>query len=1054
MATPEQIQAAIEGLERKLSTLSSDPNASIDDIERINNKIELLSAKISTASTEQPTQPAPQSPEAKSQSSSGYWYEPSVDQVKQRLSSDPELSQRLNLTSWTSSPDQLDSVDENSTAYKAVADDLYSSTGNGATRYKDVSVAKNPFSWAMGGIQKYAPGIVSNFAKGATVGLRDPIIASAGLTNPNMSDTVEDPTLSPEYQALAKQRGQENVNKVRELDERSGVPGKVAEFAGAMNPFSPGSLMAHGVTDALNYTGRGVLGKSVSSAAAGTVAANTEGAISDAIEGQEQGKSWGDIAKTALERAPLRTGVGALGGAGFDLVGQAAGKVAKGRVIRDPDVKLLREAGGDTHIVKGVTAPENIQENINKYVEGKTGDVGHAEDIAAAKVAPQIQSSLESQARQQHEAIGKTLQSYLAEPNVKRRTVSVRPAIENMVELATSGTYKGPLTGKVNPTNPNQLKAVQRLINELGESKVVNADQVGNYAAMDGVVIDREQAAALGKSIGANQVMVIVPSKRNAEAVLKMEDRIYDELGFSKNSKGREDPLWRRLNEGFKKVRDQFPYPDVEDTIPSSIGAGDTVPLAADATIPAPAPEFTPPPQGTKREPTASQYAEGNFGEGPKERFSDLDPEVNQSLNEVNYSNNIQAQQREAERVARLMSELGVKPTAPVNKPAAKTELSTDSVFPEVKDQIGNADPTKFAKEAQTVDVGKVKQIVDQTDSIAESLSPDEIDSIHSYTSRKGDKVGTEAWKSATKKLTVKEPTQGGTLYHGTRMPSEELAKILKDKKLSLSKPTSTSYNNGIASAMAYSRANRGEPVIFEIHQVDDGISLASKKLGIRGTNNEKEVLLQDKDFEVAGTRKNDDGDLVIELRQTKKPVPQKTATLDDGTTVTGLSALQREHHLSQKALEEATNVTGANSLQNVTRKTIGFGAQPGQAQQDAALLEQARKLGLEKELRETAGTAAYQRLVPRAWGASGRGPWNSTVDFVGMRADPVTRAMSGQPRNPAAPNPNTPAGRIAQYLFTDQARNALNSTRGLPVARLAPAAEEFINEQDKDRQK
>jgi hypothetical protein len=42
----------------------------------------------------------------------------------------------------------------------------------------------------------------------------------------------------------------------------------------------------------------------------------------------------------------------------------------------------------------------------------------------------------------------------------------------------------------------------------------------------------------------------------------------------------------------------------------------------------------------------------------------------------------------------------------------------------------------------------------------------------------------------------------------------------------------------------------------------------------------------------------------------------------------------------------------------------------------------------------------------------------NSLKDALGFRLDPVLGSLSGEPRNPYAALPNTPAGRIQQYLF------------------------------------
>lgn len=360
------------------------------------------------------------------------------------------------------------------------------------------------------------------------------------------------------------------------------------------------------------------------------------------------------------------------------------------------------------------------------------------------------------------------------------------------------------------------------------------------------------------------------------------------------------------------------------------------------------------------------------------------------------------------------------------------------SLFPDTPDQVGVPRKSEMARDNQTPDVGAVKDIVDKTDKAAAGLTPEELDAVHSYTSRKGDKVGTKEWESATKKLTVDTPTVGGALYHGVRLPQEEIDKILKDKSFSINKPTSTSYNKDISSAMAYSRAKRGEPVIFKIPEVDNGVSLASKKLGIAGTNNEKEILLNNKEFEVVSNSKDSDGNLVIELRQKFSNPEQLTAKLDDGTTVHGFSALRRQQHEALKKLEDAKKGTGSATKEGSHRRVLNYKNGEGSPYENAALAEEADKLGIRQQLEEVPATREYPGLRARAWGGGGEGPMNSLKDFMGFRLDPVLSAIAGEGVNPYSPMPNTPAGRIRQYLFQQGVpmRPLLESRGGLAGAR------------------
>lgn len=459
-------------------------------------------------------------------------------------------------------------------------------------------------------------------------------------------------------------------------------------------------------------------------------------------------------------------------------------------------------------------------------------------------------------------------------------------------------------------------------------------------------------------------------------------------------------------------------------------------------------PEF--PASESERQGWASPYYRE---QGQKTPFDSIHPNrsewsPNQDLYTANPPENISAESYQS-----IAPESTQPPSSPHPSQLPKNQKQNKSLFPEVEDQKGVPSRTDLAAKYPEPEVGKVKEIIAKTDDIASQLSPAELDAIHSYTQRKGDKVGSPEWESATKKLTIDNPTEAGALYHGTRLPQEKIDEILKSKKFSMDKPTSTSYNRGVASSMAYSRAGRGEPVIFHVDGVDNGISLTSKKLGIAGSSNEREILLHKKEFEVTGSHKDPEGNLVIELKQTAKAsqsapeiqaqleqlskiandprrLKQLTATLDDGTVVTGLSALRRKQHLAQQALEEVTQATGANSLPNITKKVQAFGQRPGNAEQDKALLEEARKLGLEKELREVGGTNAYRKLRERAQFASGEGALNAVKDALALRLDAALGVLSGAEKNPFATDP------VKGELFRSAIRDLLNLSGGRAGAR------------------
>lgn len=1105
-------QAIEAKLQQHLSELMSNPEANALDpeITRAQSTLDRVRHEISnqnqsarqTTDTGHLTQDAPASGSPNhvgSEQDYTLFYEPSVEDVKNRLKTDPDLSNRLNLRSWTSSPDQLESLDKNSTAYTTVADEDYAkaaaeaqSRGQGLKRYSKIELTKNPFDKILGGALQYLPSVAAGVEKGATGGLGRVAFNAPVASLPSELGSRASAAM-PE--GMTPEESRKNLQSIQQQENEHPIASGIGQLAGTIMPSSPGNLAAHDIAGLSGYAGRGILGKALTAAGAGAAAANAQGVAEDVTSGATNGQTVDDVLKHAYEAAPLRAGVGATLGGAADLIGQTAGGLVKGARAnpRNADLKLLEEAGGNTHVIRGVKAPEDIQQNINKYVEGNTGETGQAEDIAAEKIVPQMRKSLIDQATAEHSKISGQMQEYFKSPEGLQEH-STRPAVEKMVDLMEQGSFKSPLTGKTKAPDPGKVDLLRKELGNIAEAKIMNPQDAQAFAdANDGIVMDSGRASnILGKPVGNGRSVVLVPAKMNAEAVTRMEEKIYEKLGFARNAMGKDDPMWKGINEGFKGVRDKFDYPEAglsnaqkptqnQSINPEPILSSHPTQNQSIEPISSVSPDATVRPTSSG-EGNARAEADANAFEALQQkaidryRLGNAKTEMsNDTLGRAGTRLEMNPEQRAdytkgvvdthkelmaglgGERAhnagaQRLLNEFSYADTPPsgTKVPTGTTENLTpeeiqsapDSLFPGVKNQEGIADKAKLAKENQTPDVGKVKSIVDQTDQNAAKLTPGELDAIHSYTSRKGEKVGTPEWESATRKLTVDNPTEGGVLYHGVRMPQEQIDKILKSKQFSITKPTSTSYNQVIASSMAYSRAKRGEPVIFEMPKVDNGVSLASRRLGIAGTNNEKEILLNNKDFKVSGFHKDDEGNLVIQLEQ--RPTQLK-ATLDNGEVVSGFSALRRKQHEAQQALEEASSLTGSNSNENATRRVQAFGRGPGQAERDAALLAEARKLGLENELRQVAGTGAYHRLAARAWGQAGNGMFNRASDVIGMRVDPLLRAAADYPPNPFTAPPNTPAALIQQYLFEKPAKNLLNLTKGQPAVKASgPIEKEY----------
>lgn len=165
------------------------------------------------------------------------------------------------------------------------------------------------------------------------------------------------------------------------------------------------------------------------------------------------------------------------------------------------------------------------------------------------------------------------------------------------------------------------------------------------------------------------------------------------------------------------------------------------------------------------------------------------------------------------------------------------------------------------------LDPSKVKALQLEGDGVAKTLSEDELDAIRSFTSRHGDKVGTPEWESAVTKLTVKNPTDAGPLYRGTRMQQAQLDELLRKGEWQNTEPTSLSYNRDLSDAFAEGRVERGEKVLFQFDQLDEGQNFLSREVGIGRSGLEREInLARPTKLRVLGSSIDDEGVTVVRL--------------------------------------------------------------------------------------------------------------------------------------------------------------------------------------------
>ncbi len=127
----------------------------------------------------------------------------------------------------------------------------------------------------------------------------------------------------------------------------------------------------------------------------------------------------------------------------------------------------------------------------------------------------------------------------------------------------------------------------------------------------------------------------------------------------------------------------------------------------------------------------------------------------------------------------------------------------------------------------------------------------------------------------------------------------------------------------------------------------------------------------------------------------------QLEASGPKGESLKGFSALRRQQHLALEKLQEAGAGLGANSDKSVLRKVLGFNQNSG-TPEDAILLEEARKLGLEEELWRAPATQAYGRLRERGMGGAPdkvNGGIRSILSRIfGPRIDAASGVLAGEP--------------------------------------------------------
>jgi hypothetical protein len=405
--------------------------------------------------------------------SPSFAYEPSLDSVRNILATDPERVKRLGLTNWTANlmqngPKGLDFVNEDSTAYKAIADDLWQEkaaeakkTGQSLYRYGKLSFGEDPGKVITGGLLKHIPAFVLGAENTATMG-------GAGALM-----RLGDPGVAIANKILGRNDSTGGPESVDAIEDASPVASGLGRIAGYAGPGLGRGLTNLGIGAVKNLTTNPV-GRALASGVVGAGQSVLEGGVEDTLNQAATGQPFdenfvGDLERSSIQRALFGGGFGVAG----NLLEQTAGALS-GSIRNAPknvDIKNLEDAGGQLNF--GITAAKGTPEmegNISASMQPR--EFRHADDFAAQKVAPQISENVEKQVLETYKAAGESLEGYHASPeglSPKRVTGPVNFIIDFIRKGKNVGDFGS--AGDAVPGIANRLR--QKLLNEV---EVKNVD--------------------------------------------------------------------------------------------------------------------------------------------------------------------------------------------------------------------------------------------------------------------------------------------------------------------------------------------------------------------------------------------------------------------------------------------------------------------------------------------------------------------------------------------------------------------------------------------------
>lgn len=520
-----------------------------------------------------------------------YFFEPSVEEVRNRIKTDPALTKRLNLEAWTREleperrPDEvpdimsgmsmgqapqrsrthLDTLSADYPEYKAVADEMYNERladadrrGQKLVRYSKVKLGENPLEYLVGGAEKgfqrvVAP-VASTVADTLTMGggrakyAQNVREAEARQADGDMA------VMPPEIDA-------------EEVERRNPLLANIARYGSYALPANLTNLGTNALLKGMGYgTTQSLLGRGAIGAVAGGTANAAESYVTDINRGIEAGVPDSENFRNAASNVPGNYVWGSAYSAPFEV----GANIAKGfrQNIREGasnnDLKTLRNARGDTAILgdnfSGYVAPPEIRQDVTTAAAWR--HEGTASDVAARRVAPKIQESLDDQLTEARKKIEAQNEEYFNHPAYQQEESS-QEAVDAVIDLASRGWVKGQVNNKLENVDPDKLRDIGDALRGVAQPKAFpNRVKAEEYAKKNGgKLIEGHVAAGLFPSgrVNPKNYVVMVASPMNASSLTELERRIDKALNISDARGHKDDPVYERFQRTIRGVRDRFP---------------------------------------------------------------------------------------------------------------------------------------------------------------------------------------------------------------------------------------------------------------------------------------------------------------------------------------------------------------------------------------------------------------------------------------------------------------------------------------------------------------